>query len=73
MALDCAAREFLRRMSIIWSSLLSDHNRVTYIHTYIHVRMHACIHTYIHTYIQCDSTDQQGEKLQAGAVTTAFS
>ena len=29
MSLDCAAREFLRRMSIIWSSPLSDHNRVT--------------------------------------------
>ena len=29
MALDCAAEEFLRRMSIIWSSPLSDHNRVT--------------------------------------------
>ena len=29
MSLDCAAREFLRRMSIICSSALSDHNRVT--------------------------------------------
>ena len=29
MSLDCAAREFLCRMSIIWSSPLSDHNRVT--------------------------------------------
>ena len=29
MSLDCAAREFLRRMSIFWSSPLSDHNRVT--------------------------------------------
>ena len=29
MSLDCAAREFLRRMSIIWSSPLSDHKRVT--------------------------------------------
>ena len=32
MSLDCAAREFLRRMSIIWSSPLSDHNRVTNLH-----------------------------------------
>ena len=29
MSLECAAKEFLRRMSIIWSSSLSDHNRVT--------------------------------------------
>ena len=29
MSLDCAARKFLRRMSIIWSSPLSDHKRVT--------------------------------------------
>ena len=29
MSLECAAKEFLRRMSIIWSSHLSDHNRVT--------------------------------------------
>ena len=29
MSLECAAKEFLRRMSFIWSSLLSDHNRVT--------------------------------------------
>ena len=29
MSLECAAKEFLRRMSIIWSSPLSDHNRVT--------------------------------------------
>ena len=29
MSLDCAAREFLCRMSIIWSSPLSDHNQVT--------------------------------------------
>ena len=29
MSLDCAARDFLRRMSIIWSSPLSNHNRVT--------------------------------------------
>ena len=29
MSLECAAKEFLRSMSIIWSSPLSDHNRVT--------------------------------------------
>ena len=29
MSLECAAKEFLRRMFIIWSSPLSDHNRVT--------------------------------------------
>ena len=29
MSLECAAKEFLRRMSFIWSSPLSDHNRVT--------------------------------------------
>ena len=29
MSLECTAKEFLRRMSIIWSSPLSDHNRVT--------------------------------------------
>ena len=29
MSLECAAKEFLRRMPIIWSSPLSDHNRVT--------------------------------------------
>ena len=29
LSLNCAAREFLRRMSIIWSSPFSDHNRVT--------------------------------------------
>ena len=29
ISLECAAKEFLRRMSIIWSSPLSDHNRVT--------------------------------------------
>ena len=29
MSLGCAAKEFPRRMSIIWSSPLSDHNRVT--------------------------------------------
>ena len=29
MSLECAARKFLRRMSIIWSNPLSDHNRVT--------------------------------------------
>ena len=29
MPLECAAKEFLRRMSIIWSSPLSDHKRVT--------------------------------------------
>ena len=29
MSLECATKEFLRRMSIIWSSSLSDHNRVT--------------------------------------------
>ena len=29
MSLECAAKEFLRRMSIIWSNPLSDHNRVT--------------------------------------------
>ena len=29
MSLEFAAKEFLRRMSIIWSSPLSDHNRVT--------------------------------------------
>ena len=27
--MECAAKEYLRRMSIIWSSSLSDHNRVT--------------------------------------------
>ena len=29
MLLECTAKEFLRRMSIIWSSPLSDHNQVT--------------------------------------------
>ena len=29
MSLGCAAKEFLRRISIIWSSPLSDHNSVT--------------------------------------------
>ena len=29
MSLECAAKEFLPRMSFIWSSPLSDHNRVT--------------------------------------------
>ena len=29
MSLECADTEFLRRMSIIWSSPVSDHNRVT--------------------------------------------
>ena len=29
MSLECATREFLRRMSIILSNPLSDHNRVT--------------------------------------------
>ena len=29
MSLECAAKEFLRRMFIIWSSPLSDHNRET--------------------------------------------
>ena len=29
LSLECAAKEFLRRMSIIWSSPLTDHNRVT--------------------------------------------
>ena len=29
MSLECAAKEFLRRMSFIWSSPVSDHNRVT--------------------------------------------
>ena len=29
MSLEWAAKEFLRRMSVIWSSPLSDHNRVT--------------------------------------------
>ena len=29
MSLDCAAREFFRRMFIIWSSPLSYHSRVT--------------------------------------------
>ena len=29
MSLKCTAKEFLRRMSFIWSSPLSDHNRVT--------------------------------------------
>ena len=29
MSLECAAKEFLRKMSIIWSNPLSDHNRVT--------------------------------------------
>ena len=29
MSLEYAAKEFLRKMSIIWSSPLSDHNRVT--------------------------------------------
>ena len=29
ISLECAAKEFLRRMSIIWSSPLPDHNRVT--------------------------------------------
>ena len=29
MSLECAAKEFLRRMSIIWSSPLSDHNQAT--------------------------------------------
>ena len=29
MSLECAAKEFLHRMSIIGSSAFSDHNRVT--------------------------------------------
>ena len=29
MLLECAGKEFLRRMSIIWSSPFSDHNQVT--------------------------------------------
>ena len=29
MSLEWAAKEFLRGMSVIWSSPLSDHNRVT--------------------------------------------
>ena len=29
MSLECAAKEFLPKMSIIWSNPLSDHNRVT--------------------------------------------
>ena len=29
MLLECAAKEFLRRMSIIWSNPLSDHNGIT--------------------------------------------
>ena len=29
MSLECAAKEFLRKMPIIWSNPLSDHNRVT--------------------------------------------
>ena len=29
LSLECAAKEYLRRMSIIWTSPLSDHNRVT--------------------------------------------
>ena len=29
ISLECAAKEFFRRMSIIWSSPLSDHKRVT--------------------------------------------
>jgi len=29
MSLECAAKDFLRRMSIIWSNPLSDHNRLT--------------------------------------------
>ena len=27
--MECAAKEYLRRMSVIWTSPLSDHNRVT--------------------------------------------
>ena len=27
MSLECAAKEFPRKMSIIWSNPLSDHNR----------------------------------------------
>ena len=29
LSLDCAAREFFRRVSIIWASPLSDDDRVT--------------------------------------------
>ena len=29
LVLECAAKEYLRRMSIIWTSPLSDHNLVT--------------------------------------------
>ena len=29
LVLECAAKEYLRRMSVIWTSPLSDHNRVT--------------------------------------------
>ena len=29
LSLECAAKEYLRRMSVIWTSPLSDHNRVT--------------------------------------------
>ena len=29
LSMGCVAKEYLRRMSIIWSSPLSDHNRVT--------------------------------------------
>lgn len=28
IALECAAKEYLRRLSVIWSSPLSDYNRV---------------------------------------------
>ena len=29
LSLECAAKEYLRRMSVIWTSPLSNHNRVT--------------------------------------------
>jgi len=29
LVLGCGAKEYLRRMSVIWTSPLSDHNRVT--------------------------------------------
>ena len=29
LSLECVAKEYLRRMSVIWTSPLSDHNRVT--------------------------------------------
>ena len=29
LVFECAAKEYLRRMSIIWTSPLSEHNRVT--------------------------------------------